>query len=168
MKPAWSLRTSTPRDEDAVTALLEATYPPLMQGYYEADILAEALPDMTKANPKLLASGSFYLAETDTGQAVGCGGWTRDRPGTGDVESGLAHIRHFAVHPGFGGQGIARALFERCKVDARAEGLARLECNSSLNAEGFYAAMGLERLKRIEVALGNGVMLPSILMTGKL
>lgn len=162
----WKIRLATPDDAAAVTALLVGTYPPLMQGHYNVDVLAVALPLMTKANLTLLASGTFYLAETEAGQLVGCGGWTHERPGTGEVEPGLAHIRHFAADPEFAGQGIGRAIFQVCTRDACKAGLTRMECNSSLNAEGFYAAMGLQRCALIEVPLGNGVVLPSVLMTG--
>jgi hypothetical protein len=50
---------------------------------------------MTKANPKLLASGTFYVAQSLHGEIVGCGGWTREQPGTGEVVQGEAAYSTF-------------------------------------------------------------------------
>ena len=53
---------------------------------------------MTQANATLISARTYYLAVSDNGLVVGCGGWTRERPGSGEVEPALAHIRHFATH----------------------------------------------------------------------
>ncbi|MBA4174894.1 MAG: GNAT family N-acetyltransferase, partial [Hyphomicrobium sp.] len=54
-----SIRVATPEDREAVTRLLQRSYPALMAGSYEPAVLAAALPLMTQANPALLASGTF-------------------------------------------------------------------------------------------------------------
>lgn len=74
------LRTADPSDALAVTALLERAYPTLMAAFYDADVLAVALPAMSKANPALLASRTYYVVE-DGEQIIGCGGWTAEKPG---------------------------------------------------------------------------------------
>jgi hypothetical protein len=66
------------------------------------DLLGRALPFMTSANPILLASGTYYIAEREPGHLVGCGGWTAARPGSGEIIEAEAHIRHFATHPRWG------------------------------------------------------------------
>jgi hypothetical protein len=66
---------------------------------YDDAVLAVALPLMTQANPMLLASGSYYLTITEESRTVACGGWTHERPGSGEIVPSLAHIRHFATHP---------------------------------------------------------------------
>ena len=57
-----SIRVATPEDREAVTRLLQRSYPALMAGSYEPAVLAAALPLMTQANPALLASGTFVVA----------------------------------------------------------------------------------------------------------
>lgn len=52
------LRTATPDDRAAVSDLLDQSYRVLMAGAYPADLLAQALPLITKANPVLLAAFS--------------------------------------------------------------------------------------------------------------
>lgn len=147
-----------------MSELLAASYPVLMPSSYDANLLADALPVMTRANPTLLAGETYYLAETTDGKIVGCGGWTRERPNSGDVLPGLGHIRHFATHPEWLGRGVGRTIYARCEDAARAAALRRFQCYASLNAEGFYKALGFRPLRRIKIAMAPGIGLPSMLM----
>ena len=63
-----AIRTAVPGDVGAVTALLEASYGSLLQGAYDDAVLRAALPAITTANPTLLASGHYYVAETERGR----------------------------------------------------------------------------------------------------
>jgi GNAT superfamily N-acetyltransferase len=109
----YALRVAGPADAEAVTALLAASYPALLAAAYTADVLAATLPLMTKANPRLLASGTYYVAEADGGSLAGCGGWTAEMPGSGEVVPGVGHIRHFATHPQWTRRGVASAMLVR-------------------------------------------------------
>ena len=157
-----TLRVATPDDAAAVRHVLVHSYPALMAGAYEPELLARALPIITRPHPRLLAGGTYFLAEAE-GEAAGCGGWSWERPGGNEVEPGLAHIRHFATHRDWTGRGVGRALYERCERDARAAGANRFECYASLNGEAFYAALGFVRIGAIEVEMA-GFDFPSILM----
>lgn len=160
----YSIRIAKPNDAAGVDALLQASYPQLMAPAYDAVLLAPALELMTKANALLLASGTYYVAEAAEGAIVGCGGWTSQRPGTGEVESGLGHLRHFGTHPQWTRRAIGRAIYAACEASARLEGVTAFQCYSSLNAEEFYAALGFERLCKIDLALTPEVSLPGVLM----
>jgi GNAT superfamily N-acetyltransferase len=135
-----------------------------MKSAYDEEALAPALDLMTKANPLLLGSGTYYLAEVATGLLVGCGGWTRERPGTKSVELGLAHVRHFAVHPDWTRCGIGRAIFTLCDRAARAAGVRAFECYSSLNAENFYRALSFVRIREMDMEFQPHVVLRGVLM----
>ncbi len=139
-----------------------------MRQAYSQTVLDKALPLMTKANPSLLRSGTFYVAETEDGQIIACGGWTPDNPADGQIAHGKAHVRHFATHPNWLKRGYARAIFERCRHDAVAKGITEFECFASLNAEGFYAAMGFEPIEHVQVPMAPDVELPTVLMRRKL
>ena len=158
------IRVAVPDDADRVEALLQSSYPQLMAPAYEARLLGAALKLMTRANPALLESGSYYLIAGDGDDLAACGGWTRQRPGSGEIEDGLGHIRHFATHPQWLGRGLGTAILERCRREAIAAGLTRFECFSSLNAEGFYAAAGFERERRVDIEMGPEIRLPAVLM----
>ena len=158
-----TIRVATPRDSEAVGALLRESYPVLMRPAY-GEALSAVLDVMVRANPELLASGSYYVAENEHGCVVGAGGWTRERPGDGAVEPAHAHLRHFATHPRWCRRGVARRIYERCEVRAREAGIRCLECYSSLNAVAFYASVGFETVARIDVSMGAGRSLAGVLM----
>lgn len=159
-----NLRVATPDDHAAASALFSRSYPALMAQAYPADLLALALPIITKANDALLASGRYAVIESGGGTLVACGGWSRERPGSGEVTPGLAHIRHFATDPAWVGQGLGRRLYDWCTETARAEGMTSFECHSSLNAENFYRALGFERRRMFNIDLDT-CQVPAILMT---
>ena len=130
---------------------------------YDAKLLRLATPIITQANPKLLASGTYHVAEAD-GVIVGCGGWTPERPGTTEKQPGVGHVRHFATIPDRAGQGIGRMIYARCETQARAAGVTVAECYASLNAERFYASLGFATVGPVTIPLGDGVTFPSVLM----
>lgn len=158
------IRPAVPADSAAVEAVLAASYPALMGQAYDSELLARTLPRMTRANPALLASGTYYLALGEGGAPAGCGGWSAVAPGSDVVEPGIAHIRHFGTHPDWTGRGVGRALYQRCEDDARSAGFVHFTCYSSLNGEGFYQALGFKTLGPIEVRMGPDILFPSILM----
>lgn len=159
-----SVRVASPDDSENVSALLHASYDKLLRAAYDDALLAAVLPAMTRAQPGLLASGTYYVAETAKGMMVGCGGWTRERPDDGAISSALGHVRHFAVHPEWTRRGVGTAIFERCCRDALAVGVRKFECYSSLNGESFYAAIGFERLRVIQVPMHDNIGFPSVHM----
>ena len=163
MPYSHSVRIAGPGDHERIEMLLTASYYALFKAGYDAETLDAALPIITRANPVLLSSGRFYLTETSA-MATGCGGWSIERPGSGEIEAGLGHIRHFAVHPDWLRRGIGGAILNRSIDAARRSGIRRLECNSSLVAVEFYAANGFRDTGPVSADLGNGTFLPGRLM----
>ena len=135
-----------------------------MPAAYAPDLLSRLLPIIAKAGPRLLASGTFYVAESASVGLIGAGGWTFERPGTDEVEPGLGHIRHVAVDPAWTGRGIGRALVEHVFAMARAASVERFECYASLNAVDFYARLGFKEVGPIDIAMDGDVVMPSLLM----
>src|SRR5688500_13863266 len=125
-----SVRIGGPDDAAAVGALLGDSYPAMLPPASERALLARELPMSVGRHPRLLAEGTYYLAEAD-GEAVGCGGWSFWEPFDRSVVPGLAHIRHFAVRSGWAGLGVGRALYARCEHDARSAGAQRFEAQAS-------------------------------------
>jgi GNAT superfamily N-acetyltransferase len=160
----YALRVAGPADAEAVTALLAASYPALLAAAYTADVLAATLPLMTKANPRLLASGTYYVAEADGGSLAGCGGWTAEMPGSGEVVPGVGHIRHFATHPQWTRRGVASAMLVRCLEEATARDVTTMEAFATLSAEDFYRAHGFVTIGPIDIAMTEDIKLPSVWM----
>ena len=84
-----SIRVTLADDVAATERVYRASFPVLMAAAYDSETLARVLPLFTRANPKLLASGTYYLAEI-AGEAIGCGGWSRELPGKSSTEPGVA------------------------------------------------------------------------------
>ena len=160
---AIGIRTAWADDLAAIERVFAESYPALMASAYEPGLLARAMPMMTRAQPRLLGSGTYYVAEAD-GEIIGCGGWSREAPDAPAGEEAVAHIRHFAVSPDWTGHGVGRALYRRCEDSARAAGIRVFECYSSLNGEPFYRAIGFARIAAIEVPMGSGASLPGVHM----
>ena len=164
MAEVFNVRVAAPEDFASVSALLEASYPALFAARYAPEVLFKALPLMTRANPRLLASGNFYVVAAPNEQLIGCGGWSRERPGSNEIECNQGHVRHFATHPEWIRHGVGRTIFARSARDARAEGVSSFECYSSLVAVEFYRALGFAVARHMELQLGEGVSIPGVLM----
>ena len=154
----FTIRTTTRADLAAVDALLARSYPKLLKRDYAPSVLVLALPLISRAQPRLLASGTYFLAETED-RVVGVGGWTTDRR-----DRRLAHIRHVGTDDRFLRQGVASALLRHCFDTARKRGVTRMECWSTRTAVSFYAHMGFEELGPMDVDLAPGIRFPSIRM----
>jgi len=162
---AGVVRQATPADAAAVSRVLHASYDALYRGWYRDGVLEKALPAMTRANPILLNSGKYFVAELD-GAIVACGGWSADRP-TGGAISRLAHLRHFATDPDYLNRGCGGAIVRRCFNEARALGFVEFEVISSLTAEAFYARHGFMQIAVVRQPMG-GVDFACVLMRKKL
>lgn len=161
---AYEVRVARPDDAEAVTRLLEASYPELLPAAYDQQFLERALKLITRANPTLLSSGTYYVAGQSSGSLVGCGGWTRERPGTTEVVPYLGHIRHFGTHPGWIRRGVGRAIYSRCQDTAQAAGIRTFEAYAGINAESFYRALGFERVREIDVEFQPQIIMHGVLM----
>lgn len=160
----YSTRIASLGDASAISGLLHASYSTLLQSHYSPEILSIALPLITKANPELLASGNYYVAIAGDDRIVGCGGWSLQRPGTGETEDGIGHIRHFATHPEWAGMGIGRALMTQCLEAAEGGDVKTLECYSTLNASPFYRSCGFIRARTMEIELAEDTGFPALHM----
>jgi GNAT superfamily N-acetyltransferase len=160
---AYSIRISNLQDVLEITALLKASYTSQLEGSYSPQVLARALPLMTKANPRLLGSGTYYVAETKT-ELVGCGGWSREAPGSGEITKGTAHIRHVATHPRWLRQGVGRSLLVRCFHEAASAGVSNLECHSTIIAVDFYVAIGFKVVAPLLIQLATDISIDGVLL----
>ena len=126
---AWHVRPATPADKHAVEALLQISYSTMLQADYDEQVLKAALPLICQANDKLLTSSTWYVVEHHrrhdgdgndddddhkTPFLIGCGGWTPHSP---MQQESVPNLRHFATHPSYVRQGVARAIWDRAWED---------------------------------------------------
>lgn len=155
---SYAIRLSVPGDLTALDALFARAYPKLLAPDYPPSVLVTALPIIARAQPALLASGTFRVAEWTDGRLVAAGGWTPRGAGLGD-------IRHVVTDDRFLRRGIARALLKDCLDEARAQGVRQMICQSTRTAVPFYEALGFEVERDILVPLRPGIEFPAIRMT---
>lgn len=161
--PEICIRPARPSDFDAVDNLFRRAYPALLRADYDTKTLADVLPIISRANPRLLATGTFYLAFRDN-ELVGAGGWSWIGPHGAVGPRHMAHIRHVVTHHDHQRSGIGRRLLGHCIDEAAGAGARILNCQSTLTAEPFYAALGFRRIADIDVFLCPGVSFPAVHM----
>jgi len=86
-----------------------------------------------------------------------CGGWSHEDPVSGQIQSGLGHLRYFATHPYHIRRGVGRQLMERAEQQAREESTRRMSCPAGLNAVSFYESCGYRRMQNQEILIGNQI-----------
>ena len=162
LRAMLTVRRATLADIGAVDALLGRSYGPLLRADYPPSTLVLALPRMARAQPRLLASGRYFLAEEE-GRVLGAGGWSPEPPGGGAPVPGLGHVRHVATDARAVRRGVGRAIMGRVMEDARSAGVARLSCLSTLTAVPFYAALGFRVMRPVMLRFG-GADFPAVEM----
>lgn len=66
------------------------------------------------------------------------------------------------VDPDYSGQGIGRTIVDELERIAREEDIERLTVPASLNAVGFYEALGFERQREIDAGNAETPAIPSV------
>lgn len=159
-----TLSVARPEDRAEIEDMLELAFEEGLHRAYGSDLVEDLLPLVSVLDPSQLTSGTFYVMADMDGQIAASGGFSRGMPGSNEIIEGVAHIRSFATHPDFAGYGLGRRLFDHCLKEAKAQGFREFVCFSGLNAEGFYANLGFKKENSIEIHMGEGLILPAVLM----
>jgi GNAT superfamily N-acetyltransferase len=172
---APTLRVATMADATAVEALMKASASVLFPLFYDEQQAASAVEFVARADPLLLADGTYFVLESE-GEMVGCGGWSRrDRMHTGSGESDddarlldpatePARVRAMFVRGDWTRRGLGRRTLEACEAAARAEGFRRLVLNATLAGVPLYEAYGFRAIEDVLVTMPDGVAIPCVEM----
>ena len=158
------VRPGRPEDIAPLDALMARSYPRLLSADYPPSVLVTAIPRISRAQPRLVTCGTYFVAERE-GVLLGGGGWTRAQPG-GDGR-GLrdeGHVRHFATDVAAVRQGVGAALMARVLETATAAGVRRMHCFSTRTAVPFYESAGFKVLGDMTVTLDAGIDFPAVRM----
>jgi putative acetyltransferase len=138
-----AIRPLRAADLDTIGALQEASILALGAAVYSrAQLDAWARFGWHYRHKLLDDDGAFFVALRPD-RLVGVGGWSPD-----SMAVELAWLRYLFVHPDAAGSGIGRQLVEAIEADARGRGKAGFRVWSSLNAAGFYTALGYRRVRQ--------------------
>ncbi len=160
----FTIRPGTKQDIAAVDAMMAQSYPRLLAADYPPSVLVRALPLIARAQPALITSGTYYVAE-EGARILGAGGWTRAAPGSGEEVPGQAHIRHVSTDHRALRRGVARAVLTHVLSEAREAGVHRMHCLSTRTAAPFYEAMGFAGRDEVSVQMAPGIAFPAVEMT---
>lgn len=165
MSDHLTIRETSLTDLAEIDSLFRSSYPALLKEHYPPSILVTAIPLIAKANPRLLASGNYFAVIDSAGRIVGAGGWSGTDPRiqrSGAPTTG--HVRHVVTDHRRVREGIGRALMGHVFDHARAAGVLRLDCLSTLAAVPFYTACGFETVGPVSIALKPGIEFPALHM----
>jgi GNAT superfamily N-acetyltransferase len=170
-----SIRIATPQDVPALRELIPVSARELSRGFYTSAETESAIRHVFGPDSRLIADGTYFVAEED-GVLAGCGGWSRRRTlyGGDQTKSGEeplldpatepAKVRAFFVHPDFARRGVGSRILEACLAAARAAGFRRVELAATLPGVPFYAARGFVARERLEAPMPDGRGLPIVRM----
>ena len=154
-----SVRTATAADISPVDTLLAQSYARLLKGSYPPSVMVTAVPLISRANPFLISSGTYYVACDEAGAILGAGGWSRSSRGRK-----VADVRHLVTHHQHLRKGVARQIMESVIAEARRAGITQMESLSTRVAVPFYAAMGFDTRMEVDVELRPGIVFPAVRM----
>ena len=103
---------------------------------YDAALMAAFTADLRVA-PEEIAAGTITVATRDDAP---CGFYQLL------IHGEAAELDDLWIDPSAIGQGVGRALWQHAVAAARAHGCRELRVQSDPHAEGFYLAMGAERI----------------------
>ena len=163
-----TLRAAAMADLDGIDRLLGRSYARLLAPDYPPSTLVLAVPRFARAQPELLTSGRYFVAEDAQGRILAAGGWSRRSPVGGLMDETAGHVRHVATDPSVARQGIGRMLMARVIGDACGEGMHWMDCVSTTTAVPFYRALGFRVVQPLELSLGMGISFPVMRMLADL
>jgi putative acetyltransferase len=154
-----TIRPLDAADLDAVGALQEASIMAFGASAYGRDELeAWARLGWQYRHRLLTDPGAFFVAASGE-RVVGIGGWSPDSLAPAD-----AWLRYLFVHPDQAGRGLGRMLAAAAEAAARTSGKSRFQVWSSLNAAGFYQALGYRHVRQGRLPVTGTIEMAFVLM----
>ncbi|MGH2898027.1 MAG: GNAT family N-acetyltransferase, partial [Solirubrobacteraceae bacterium] len=77
MPPAPHQRLALPADIDAISALMRASVLAIFPRFYDAGQVASAAVHIARLDVALVHDGTYFVHESQIGEIVACGGWSR-------------------------------------------------------------------------------------------
>ncbi len=176
MASDFRIRAALPGEVHLLAELIDVSVRTLQTNEYSQDQIAGALAAVFGVDSQLISDGTYFMVETEAGELVACGGWSRRKtlfggdqaagrePELLDPLTDAAKIRAFFVHPKWVRRGIGTLLLDHCEEAARAEGFTRFEMGATLTGVLLYRLRGYAEVEAVEVPLPNGLTLPIVRM----
>jgi GNAT superfamily N-acetyltransferase len=178
------IRVATHDEVPALRELIELSVRQLQAHDYSENQREAALRTVFGVDSQLIADGTYLVADASDARGgdnakpaiAGCGGWSKRKTlFGGDQWSGredalldptrdAARIRAFFVHPAWARQGVGTLILDACESAARAAGFTRFEMGATLTGVKLFSVKGYVPIKRMDVPLDDGDVLPIVQM----
>ena len=181
------IRPATHDEVPVLRALIEASVRLLQAHDYTEQQREAALRTVFGVDSQLIADGTYLVADASTiannagnnpgkPAIAGCGGWSKRKTLFGgdqwsaredsllDPARDAAKIRAFFIHPAWARQGVGTLILDACENAARAAGFTRFEMGATLTGVKLFSVKGYAPIKRMDVPLDNGEVLPIVQM----
>ena len=181
------IRAATYDEVPVLRELIEASVRQLQAHDYTEKQREAALRTVFGVDSQLIADGTYLVADASaivsgSGDAhakpaiAGCGGWSKRKTLFGgdqwsaredsllDPARDAAKILAFFVHPAWARQGLGTLILDACENAARAAGLTRFEMGATLTGVKLFSVKGYIPIKRLDVPLDDGEVLPIVQM----
>ena len=178
------IRVATHDEVPALRELIELSVRQLQAHDYSENQREAALRTVFGVDSQLIADGTYLVADASDARGgdnakpaiAGCGGWSKRKTlFGGDQWSGredslldptrdAAKIRAFFVHPSWARQGVGTLILDACESAARAAGFTRFEMGATLTGMKLFSVKGYAPIKRMDVPLDDGEVLPIVQM----
>ena len=174
---SFALRPARLEDEAALRELIARSIRALGAADYTAPQIEGALQGAFGVDTALIRDGTYFVAETERGELVGCGGWSRRRTLFGsdsradrdeswlDPATEAAKIRAFFVDPACARQGLGRLILERSEREARGAGFRSFALMATLSGVRFYEKFGYRAAAAITHPLPGGLTIQFVPMS---
>lgn len=170
----WKIRLARVDDIPALDVLIPLSVRALQINHYNEAQREAAIGPVFGVDRQLIEDQTYFVAESSTGEIVGCGGWSKRQTKCGssagrsdpdpliDLSTDAARIRAFFVHPNWARRGIGRAILIACEEALLAAGFSRAEISATLTGEPLYVSGGYRVTERFDIPLANGLPLPCV------
>lgn len=170
------IRRAELEDLPAIHDLHARSMRALGRRHYESRLIDRFLDTVGTLDDRIVADGTYLVAETPGGEIVGSGGWSERVPECIDAIEGRpamgrrirARIRSVFVHPDLERQGLGRCLMAGAEGAVRARGHREAALDATLTCVPLSIAMGYRNLAPVVARLTGGESMSFIHMRKEL
>lgn len=162
------IRKATLDDHSAITELIAESVRGLSSDDYNNRQIELSIQTVFGVDTELIEDQTYFVAESEDGKIVGCGGWSKRKTLYGasnyeqsrnsellNPETDAAKIRAFFIHPRFARKGIGTAILDICEAEAKAHGFKSAEMMATLPGVKLYQVRGYEGDEEEKVSIGE-------------
>lgn len=166
---SYTIRKAKLDDRAEIEKLIAESVRGLSRADYDEQQIELSIRSVFGVDVDLIADETYFVAEDDKKNLVGCGGWSKRKTLYGassyahsresgwlDPKLDAAKIRAFFIHPEWARKGIGRAILETCEAEAKSSGFKVAEMMSTLPGVRLYSACGYAGDERVAVPIGGG------------